>query len=105
MVQKGRIPNRLKKYRCMFGFTQTEVAKKLGMKQSNLISEWEKGVTAPGLDNLLKLANLYRTLIEEIYFERWLKHRSLIIPISEQVRIINHIQKRNFKNHKRNRTR
>lgn len=105
MVKKGRVPNGLKKYRCMRGYTQTQVAKKLGMKQSNLISEWEKGITAPGLDNLLKLANLYNTLIEELYFERWLMHRSLLVPENEKVRIIKQTEKINFKKHKRKRTR
>lgn len=89
MVPKGRKPNRLKKYRCMYGYTQKQVAEILGMNQSNLISEWEKGITSPSLNNLLKLANLYHTLIEELYNEQWLIARSLVLPPIEQVRIIN----------------
>ena len=73
----------------MYGYTQKQVAEILGMNQSNLISEWEKGITSPSLNNLLKLANLYHTLIEELYNEQWLIARSLVLPPIEQVRIIN----------------
>lgn len=78
MVPKGRIPNRLKKFRLINGFSQKQVAKHLGMKKGNLISEWERGNVAPGLDNLLKLAVLYQTLIEELYFDRLQLHRSAV---------------------------
>jgi DNA-binding XRE family transcriptional regulator len=89
MVEKGRTPNRLKKYRCMHGYSQTDLARKLGMKKSNLISQWEKGTVIPSLDNLLKLCVLYNTLIEELYFERLQVHRSLLLPPAQQARIIN----------------
>lgn len=105
MVKKGRIPNRLKKYRCIKGYTQTHVAKILGMKQSNLISEWEKGITAPSLDNLLKLSCIYQTLIEEIYFERWQIHRNNFVPSNEKVRIINLREEVKINKPKRKRTR
>jgi len=105
MVKKGRVPNRLKKYRCIKGYTQTHVAKILGMKQSNLISEWEKGFTAPGLANLLKLSCIYQTLIEELYFDQWQMHRNKLYPPKDQVRIINKAEERNFEKHKRKRTR
>ena len=93
MVPKGRPPNRLKKFRLIHRYSQLSLARKLGMKKSNLISEWEKGTIIPSLDNLLKLCVIYNTLIEELYFERLQMHRSLIIPSSQQVRIINENQK------------
>lgn len=68
-MSKGRIPNQLKKYRKIHGYTQKEVALKLGMKKANLISEWEKGTIAPSFDNLFNLANLYHALIEELYLD------------------------------------
>lgn len=95
MVPKGRKPNRLKKYRCIHGYSQKEVAEKLGMKNSNLIYEWEKGITSPSLENLLKLANLFHTLIEELFNEQWLTARSLVLPPNEQVRIIKDNKKEN----------
>ena len=78
MVPNGRIPNRLKKFRLINGFSQEQVARLMGMKKANLISEWERGTVAPGLDNLLKLSVLYHTLIEELYFDRLQIHRSLM---------------------------
>lgn len=103
MVLKGRTPNRLKKFRIIHGYTQTSLAKKLRMKKTNLISEWEKGKIVPNLDNLLKLCVIYNTLIEELYFERLQMHRSLLVPPPQKAVIIN--KKENFKKHKRKRTR
>ncbi len=88
MVQKGRIPNELKKYRCIHGYTQLSLAKKLGMNNSILISRWELGIVAPSLDSLLKLCVIYKTLIQELYIERWQMHCAELTPPCERVRII-----------------
>lgn len=103
MVQKGRIPNRLKKYRCMAGYTQRQVAEKLGMKQSNLISKWEKGLNTPGVYHLYQMAHLYNTISEELMKECWHKAGDSIHSPKGQVRIIN--QKEEIKTQKIKRTR
>lgn len=103
MVQKGRIPNRLKKFRCMAGYTQKQVAEKLGMNQSNLISKWEKGKNTPGVYHLFQLAHLYHTIAEELMKDSWRKAGDSMHSPSEQVRIIN--QKDAIKTQKIKRTR
>ncbi len=68
MGHEGRhIPNRLKKYRSMMGYTQTDVAKLLGLESTCRLSRWEKGSALPNVINLFKLGILYRTLPEELY--------------------------------------
>jgi transcriptional regulator with XRE-family HTH domain len=51
------------------GLSQLEVARKLGLKSRGRLSEWESGRHSPGLDNLLRLSILYRTLIDQLYCE------------------------------------
>jgi len=76
MELEGRqLPNRLRKQRLMHGYTQLQVAKMLGMKSTNQISLWEKGISTPSLRYLLHLCIIYNTLIEEFYFEYLLELR------------------------------
>ncbi len=63
------IPNRLWKHRKLTGLKQNEVAKKLGLRDGNLVSRWERGVAMPSAENLLKLSTLYNTLANELYHE------------------------------------
>jgi len=51
------------------GYSQADVAKQLGMKRTNRISEWERGDALPSLINLLKLSIIYRTIPTDLYFE------------------------------------
>lgn len=70
MVNEGRhIPNRLRKHRKMMGLNQQDVAILLGHKSTCRISRWEKGISMPSLLNLFKLAILYGTLSEELYYD------------------------------------
>ena len=68
---RSHIPNRLKKYRRIAGYSQKEVAKILGFRSTGRISRWEKGVSMPSLKNLLKLSFLYSTLPAELYADLW----------------------------------
>lgn len=86
-MSKGRIPNQLKKFRKIYGYSQKQVAQKLGMKQSNLVSQWEKGITAPSLDKLFDLAALYHVLVEELYFERYVARKKVIAKREENQKI------------------
>lgn len=47
------------------GFTQKEVAEKIGVDQS-AVSLWETGKTAPRASILVKLACLYRCSVDDL---------------------------------------
>jgi transcriptional regulator with XRE-family HTH domain len=69
MESKGRyIPNRLRKYRILAGYSQKDVAHILGMKSTSRISKWEQGTALPSLEYLFKLSILYRVLCDELYY-------------------------------------
>lgn len=61
--------NYLKRYRLLFGYSQKEIAKKLGIESTTIIGRWEQGEAYPDLTNLLKLSVIYKTLIEQLYYE------------------------------------
>ncbi len=65
----NKIPNSLRKHRLIMGFTQREVAKKLGFKSTNRIVRWEQGCSCPSIKNLLRLSVLYATLSDQLYQE------------------------------------
>lgn len=54
-----------KKLRLQNGYTQQQVAEKLGIKQSN-VSDWENNVSRPEYENLIALAELYDESIETL---------------------------------------
>ena len=67
-VEFKKIPNILRKYRKAIGLKQKDVAKILGLKNSGMISRWEKGVCLPSLLNAFKLAGLYSVLVDALFF-------------------------------------
>lgn len=52
------------------GYKQSEVALKLKLKCSAMVSRWETGHSMPTSDQLLKLCILYKTQPQELYYER-----------------------------------
>lgn len=64
-----RIPNTLRKYRRSMGLKQQDVAKLLGIKSSSRISRWEKGEGTPNLVNAMKLAILYRSMVDSLFID------------------------------------
>lgn len=66
-----RIPNNLKKYRCIAGYSQKEVALLLGFTYSATISKWEKGFMQPGIEHLFTLSQLYNVFPHELYPNIW----------------------------------
>ena len=64
-----KIPNLLRKYRKANGFTQTEVAKILGIKSTSKISLWEKGECIPNIINALKISILYRVMVDALFID------------------------------------
>lgn len=70
MEHDGRhIPNRLRMYRRILGFSQKHVTKMLGLKNTTFLSRWESGTLMPSIENLYKLSILYSTLSEELFRE------------------------------------
>lgn len=70
MVQgRKHFHNSLRRHRKMMGYTLKNVALLLGMKSTNRLSQWEHGITQPNLTNALKLCILYRTLVDQLFYE------------------------------------
>lgn len=61
------IPNSLRKYRRIRGMSQKQVAKILGLKSAGRISLWESGVSLPSLVSAIRLAALYRTMVDGLF--------------------------------------
>lgn len=61
--------NRLREIRKERGLTQKQVAELLGLKCEDRLSRWENGSAMPGVKNLLRLANIYKTLLAELFSE------------------------------------
>lgn len=57
--------NRLFEYRKKNGFSQEELAAKIGVSRQ-AISKWERGESSPDTDNLIALAQLYQVTIDEL---------------------------------------
>ena len=54
-----------KMYRLQNGYTQKQVAEKLGISQSN-VSDWENNVSRPEYENLIALSKLYDETIDSL---------------------------------------
>lgn len=57
----------LRDKRMAAGFSQGDVAKKLGYSTAQFISNWERGLSAPPMDTLRVLSNLYNVPPEEMF--------------------------------------
>ena len=55
----------IKQLRSQFGYTQKQLGDKLGIHASN-ISDWEKGISRPEYENLIKLADIYDVTLDEL---------------------------------------
>lgn len=64
---KRRVPNKLRRYRCLMRFKQNEVVHLLGLKATYRISRWEKGERMPSAEHLLMMSVLYQTLPNQLY--------------------------------------
>jgi len=71
-------PNHLLHYRKQMGLTQPQVAGLLGWKNIKAISMMESGNTEPTLKTALRLSAIYRTPVEFLYHDRYVKLRSEI---------------------------
>lgn len=59
------LSKKLKRLRAARGWPQKEVLDRMGISQSTL-SEWERGIRAPGYDQLLGLAELYEISLVDL---------------------------------------
>ncbi|MDE5621245.1 MAG: helix-turn-helix domain-containing protein [Ruminococcus sp.] len=55
--------NKLKIYRKQYGFTQEDIAEKLGVSRQ-AVAKWEKGESLPDIESCIKLADLYETTVD-----------------------------------------
>ncbi len=62
-----RVPNLLRKYRKVRGYRQKDVARILDLKSPSRVSRWEKGLCLPSFSNALRLAVVYRVMVDIIY--------------------------------------
>jgi transcriptional regulator with XRE-family HTH domain len=74
-----KILNRLRKYRKLMGYSQMEVALKLGYSSTSQVSRWEEGLAMPSAINLLKLSIIYGRLPNDLYFDTYLELKSILI--------------------------
>lgn len=65
MVNKIRFGKRISVLRRKMGFSQTDLAEKLGVT-SQVVSKWECGNAVPDIDMLLELSHLYKVTINEM---------------------------------------
>ena len=70
-MENCRFPNRLKKYRRSFCFSQKDVATILGLKDTSPLSRWEKGKSLPFIMHLFRLSRIYKAMPAEMYFDLW----------------------------------
>lgn len=66
-VARKCVPNKLKWYRNLEGYTQKDVAKILRFKTPAIICSWERSLSCPSLEYVLKLSMLYHTLPAELF--------------------------------------
>lgn len=59
-MKKNHLGPYLQKKRLQSGYTQLDVAKKLGYSSPQFISNFERGLCSPPLKQLKKIANLYK---------------------------------------------
>ena len=63
------IPNNLRALRKTAGLKQQELATKLGLIAFDRISRWERGLSYPSVEQLVKLCELFRVQPIDIYPE------------------------------------
>jgi transcriptional regulator with XRE-family HTH domain len=61
------INNKLKELRLQRGLKQEEVASWLNIQCTGRISKWERGLAMPSVQNLFKLAKIYKAIPHTMY--------------------------------------
>lgn len=60
------LQNRLKAYRALFGWTQADVADKVGLSRRS-VNAIENGEFVPSIVTALRFARLYRVRVEDLF--------------------------------------
>lgn len=64
---KEIISDNIAKFRKEIGLSQKELAEKIGAKNLTTISSWERGVSSPDADTILKLCILFDISLNDLY--------------------------------------
>lgn len=67
MSKQNKLAEFLKEHREKSFLSQAEVAQKLGYSTPQFISNWERGVSAPPINTIRKIASLYKVTAEELF--------------------------------------
>ncbi len=70
-MEISRVPNKLKMFRRTAGYSQKKVARMLGLADTSTLSRWEHGSKLPGIVQVFRLAQIYRTWPHELFPELW----------------------------------
>ena len=65
--------------RTIKGFSQEEIAEQLGISRQ-AYAKWEKGQTMPDIESCAKLAQIYDTTIDALYYTQALPDGKTILP-------------------------
>lgn len=77
MIDPKHIGNKIRELRLERGLTQSEFAKQLSVS-FQAVSNWERGITPPDLDNMVRIAKLFSVLVDDIICR---KNESLYLGI------------------------
>ncbi|WP_312059336.1 helix-turn-helix transcriptional regulator [Anaerotignum sp.] len=64
---KEIISDNISRYRRECGFSQKELAEKIGAKNLTTVSSWERGVSSPDADTIIKLCKLFNISLNDLY--------------------------------------
>ncbi|MBO9666171.1 MAG: helix-turn-helix transcriptional regulator [Bdellovibrio sp.] len=67
MTARGKLKQELLQLRIQSGLTQDDVAKALKYSTGQFISNWERGISAPPVQNIRQLARLYNSNAEALF--------------------------------------
>ena len=74
-----KFSSRLKEVRSEKGFTQAEIADKLGVTRQTIIN-WEKGITHPNRDEMMQIGEIFDIDFTKFHVERTMSKLSDSIP-------------------------
>ena len=87
-LSKQKLKNHLGHYRRRLHLSQEKVAALLGQKYRGLIWEYESGQILPSLQNALRLAAIYRTPVEFLFRELFLRHQEQVRELEESIEAV-----------------
>ena len=65
--QQTSLATFLKEKRIRAGLSQKEVAEKLGYSTAQFVSNWERGLSAPPVETLKVIAEMYKINLDEVF--------------------------------------